>query len=94
LDVKESEVETSIKKKKYVYKIKLPDGREMEEIDRDRFTTFYYKDSNVMKTIFLARKAYKLTVDYLKVLFDPFERSKRITPDLTIFEAESVWDKE
>lgn len=88
LDLSEQELDTSIKKKRYVYKIRFADDRIVDGVEREKFTTFYYKDSNVMKTIFLARKAYKLTVDLLKILFDPFARVEKTAPDLSIFETD------
>ena len=77
LEIKEEETETSIsKKKKYLYTIEMKDKQIIKDVERNKFTTFYYKDSSVMKDIFVARATYKNVVTQLDTLFNPFSNKK------------------
>lgn len=59
------------KKYKYFYTIECSDGTIVENVPRDAFTTWYYKDGSVMKDILVARTCYKNVVKELNILFDP-----------------------
>ena len=77
LEVREENVDTALKKKKYLYKIRMPDQVEITDVERSKFTTFYHKDSNIMKDILMARGAYKAVVNQLNIFFDPFLRETK-----------------
>lgn len=58
---------------RYKYEL-LMDGREetiIRDVSRKSFTTFYIRDSTIMKDILRARAGYKDTVEHLKELFSP-----------------------
>lgn len=72
--IREEEDENSIKKKKnYFYTLEMKNGTILEDVPRSAFTTFYYKDSCVVKDILLARGKYKCVVGELNGLFDPID---------------------
>jgi DNA polymerase delta subunit 1 len=86
LAIREADVQTAIKKKKYVYTVEFPDTTKME-IERSKFTTFYYKDSTIMKDILIARGTYKAVINQINLLFDPFLRLTKEVKEFVVEDA-------
>ena len=90
-DIREEIVETSARNKKaYFYTIEIApiqegeDPQIMENVPRKIFTTFYYKDSTVVKDILFARGWYKCVVNELNMLFAPVVDNEK--KEIKIFE--------
>jgi hypothetical protein len=64
------ENEDNPKKPKYIYSIAPAKDQIIENVARDNFTTFYYKDSKVIHDILIARGTYKTVVKHLNALFN------------------------
>ena len=65
------------KAKEYLYSIKMPDGKLLEEVERKYFNTFIIKDSTIIKDILGYRKFYKMVVEELNEKF-----KKKLKKDL------------
>ena len=57
----------------YKYKIKLDNGKFLENVPRDNITTYRVKDDTILKDILNARQSYKDVVEHLNRLFSPIE---------------------
>jgi hypothetical protein len=68
IDIKESPdtiKETRSNKKKYLYSIKMEDGHILNNIPRNAFTTFYWRDSRVLEDILYYRQTYRSVMNEL-----------------------------
>ena len=70
VEVEEVPNVTSVKSKfKYIYVIKMFDGKVLKNVERDVFTTFREKDGTIIKDMWVARRDYAHVVDELRELF-------------------------
>ena len=78
----------TLKKKIYLYHLKMEDGVMLTDIGRSLFATFRYRDSAVMKDILVARGSYQTVVRELEALFHP-EKAKKVE-QFELREAEEI----